>query len=175
MSMPLVLLGFLEPSPRHGYDLKREYDERFPNFRPLRYGQIYATLARLDRDGLVTLARESVGRGPDRKEYAITPSGVTELEEWLSTPLEVGKPANSELFLKVALALLSERPADQLLVAQREVHLERMRQLTQAKREAQSDADVVLYDFELFHLEADLKWIDHTERRLDQLAQEFNR
>jgi len=168
-----VLLGLLEQAPRHGYDLKREYDERFPNLRPLRFSQIYSTLARLDRDGLVTLVAEGAGQGPDRKEYAITDSGVSDLEQWLATPLPVDEPPRGELFLKVTLALLSGREADTVLEAQRAVHMTRMRELTAAKASAVREAETVLADYTLFHLEADLRWIDHTTKRLRGLAQEY--
>jgi len=63
MSVPHTLLGLLETGPRHGYDLKREYDARFSHARPLKYGQIYSTLARLQRDGLVVMDAEEPGRG----------------------------------------------------------------------------------------------------------------
>ena len=84
MSVPHALLGLLETGPRHGYDLKREYDARFSHARPLKYGQIYSTLARLQRDGLVMMDAEEPGRGPDRKRYVITEEGATELGRWLS-------------------------------------------------------------------------------------------
>ena len=67
MSVPHTMLGLLRTGPRHGYDLKRAYDARFAHARPLRYGQIYATLARLQRDGFVILDAEEPGQGPDRR------------------------------------------------------------------------------------------------------------
>lgn len=173
MSTQQILLGLLERAPCHGYDLKREYEARFPDLRPLRFSQIYSTLGRLDRDGLVTLVSEGGGQGPDKKQYAVTPSGVSELEDWLAAPIPVGDPPQGELFLKVALALLSGRSARPLLTAQRNAHQARMRELTKEKAGADSEATVVLCDYSLFHLEADLKWIDHTVRRLDRLASEL--
>ncbi len=175
MSAQQILLGLLESGPRHGYDLKREYEARFPELRPLRFSQIYATLARLDRDGLVTLIGESGGQGPDRKEYAITDSGVSDLETWLATPLPADEPPRGELFLKVALALLSGRDAAPLLAAQRALHMEQMRALTRRKAAATSEAEIVVSDFGLFHLEADLQWIEHTSKRLSGLAAELRR
>ncbi len=174
MSTQQILLGLLEQAPCHGYDLKREYEARFPDLRPLRFSQIYSTLGRLDRDGLVTLVSEGGGQGPDKKQYALTDSGVSELEEWLATPIPVGDPPQGELFLKVALALLSGRSARPLLKAQRSAHQARMRELTKEKTGATSEASIVLCDYSLFHLDADLRWIDHTVRRLDKLAAEFS-
>ncbi len=72
MSVGFALLGLLETGPKHGYDLKRTYDERFGAGRaPLHYGQVYSTLARLLKHGLVEVESEP-GDGPDRKRYAIT-------------------------------------------------------------------------------------------------------
>lgn len=81
MSVAHVFLGLLEPAPGHGYTLKHSYDSRFGRHRPLKFGQVYATPQRLERDGLVTVAGTEAGAGPDRKLYAITPDGVSGLEE----------------------------------------------------------------------------------------------
>lgn len=168
-----VLLGLLDGSPRHGYDLKREYDDRFPGLRPLRFSQIYSTLARLDRDGLVTLLDEHAGQGPDRKQYAITPTGISDLETWLTTPLDAGEPPQGELFLKVTLALLSGRDPGGLLEAQRSAHMKQMRTLRADKKAADTEADAILCDYGLFHLEADIKWMEHTQSRLARLSSEL--
>ena len=173
MSTQRILLSLLESAPSHGYELKRGYDERFPNLKPLRFSQIYSTLARLDRDGLVALVGEAAGQGPDRKQYAITPTGISDLETWLATPMAVGEPPKGELFLKVALALLSGRDAKPLLEAQRELHMGEMRSLRRQAGSAGSEAERVLIDHALFHLEADLKWMDHTEERLARLTKEL--
>lgn len=168
-----VLLGLLDMSPRHGYDLKREYDTRFPALRPLRFSQIYSTLARLDRDGLVTLVDETAGQGPDRKQYAITPTGIGDLETWLSTPLPPDEPPQGELFLKITLALLSGRDAAEVITTQRDVHMEHMRTLRTSRRAATGEAERIMADYQLFHLEADIKWMEHTQDRLDRLDQEL--
>ena len=78
-----ALLGVLEESARHGYDLKQSYDRRFGAAKPIRFGQVYRTLAQLERDGLVEVMGVEAGAGPDRKRYAITPEGVTDLDTWL--------------------------------------------------------------------------------------------
>jgi DNA-binding PadR family transcriptional regulator len=82
VSLPLPRgLGLLEGSSRHGYDLKRSYDRRFGEVKPIRFGQVYRTLSQLERDGLVEVVGVEAGSGPDRKRYAITPEGVTDLAE----------------------------------------------------------------------------------------------
>src|ERR1044071_3658887 len=85
MSPSHVILGLLAGAPKHGYDLKRAHDERMPRAKPLAFGQVYATIGRLTRDGLVAQAGHARAGGPDRTSYAITPAGRTALEEWLST------------------------------------------------------------------------------------------
>ena len=110
-----VLLGLLVEQPRHGYDLKRAYDERFGADRPLRFGQVYATLARLLRDGLVDVDAVEAGAGPERKRYGITPAGVAGFERWLATPEAPETYLSSALFTKVLLALVNGRSAAQVV------------------------------------------------------------
>jgi DNA-binding PadR family transcriptional regulator len=171
MSVPLTLLGLLEREPSHGYDLKRDYDTYFGRGRPLPFGQVYATLARLARDGKVVAAEVEPGAGPDRKSYVITEQGVTELEAWLSQPVEPEPHLQTVLFAKVVLALMLDRPAEAYLDTQRAAHLQRMHELTEVKRSG-TIVDSLLADHGLFRLEADLRWIDLTAARLDALAAE---
>src|SRR5471032_1868167 len=105
MSVPLTLLGLLEREPSHGYDLKRDYDTYFGRGKPLPYGQVYATLGRLARDGKVIAGVGESGAGPERKRYAITDAGLTEFETWLSEPVEAEPHLQTVLFAKVVLAL----------------------------------------------------------------------
>jgi DNA-binding PadR family transcriptional regulator len=170
MSVPLTLLGLLEREPSHGYDLKRDYDLYFGRSRPLPFGQVYATLARLARDGKVVTAGAEPGEGPDRKRYVITEAGVTEFESWLSEPAAPEPHLQTILFAKVVLALMLGRPADHYLDTQRSAHLQRMRELTDMKRTGRL-VDALLADHGLFHLEADLRWIDLTAARLSSLAE----
>ena len=171
MSVPLTLLGLLEREPSHGYDLKRDYDAFFGRGKPLPYGQVYATLSRLARDGKAIAGPAEHGEGPDRKRYATTPDGVEEVEHWLSTPAEPEPHLQTVLFAKVVLSLMLNRPADRYLDAQRAAHLQRMRELTDLKQQG-TMVDTLLADHGLYHLEADLRWIDHTAARLSILAEE---
>ncbi|MGH3733799.1 MAG: PadR family transcriptional regulator [Acidimicrobiales bacterium] len=170
MSVPLTLLGLLEREPSHGYDLKRDYDTYFGRAKPLPFGQVYATLARLSRDGKVVPGEVEPGGGPDRKRYAITPEGREEFETWLAEPVEPEPHLQTVLFAKVVLALMLGRSAERYLDTQRAAHLKRMRDLTDQKR-SDSLVDVLLADHGLFHLEADLRWIDMTAARLPLLAE----
>lgn len=174
MAIGHALLGLLEGGPRHGYDLKRAYDERFGQDRPLAYGQVYSTLSRLLKNGLVSEAGVEPGDGPERKRYAITDAGVTDVERWLGTPEKPEPYLQNTLYSKVVLALLSGRSATDVLDVQRSAHLGTMRALT--KRKADGDlADQLICDFALFHLEADLRWLELTAARLDKLAVEVGK
>jgi DNA-binding PadR family transcriptional regulator len=171
MSVPLTLLGLLEREPSHGYELKRDYDQLFGRDKPLSFGQVYATLGRLARDGKVVISEEP-GEGPDRKRYVITDLGATEVDTWLTEPVEPEPHLQTVLFAKVAISLLLDRPAEQYLDTQRFAHLKRMQQLTEVKRSG-SLVDVLLADHALFHLQADLQWIEVTAARLAALAKEI--
>jgi DNA-binding PadR family transcriptional regulator len=170
VSVPLTLLGLLEREPSHGYDLKRDYDTYFGRGKPLPYGQVYATLARLARDGKAVAGEAEPGGGPDRKRYAITEAGTAEVEAWLAEPSAPEPHLQAELFAKVVLALMLGRPAEAYLDVQRGAHLRRMRELTEARR-AGPLVDTLLADYGLYHLEADLHWIDTTTARLGELAE----
>jgi DNA-binding PadR family transcriptional regulator len=167
----MTLLGLLERAPSHGYDLKRDYDAYFGRGKPIPYGQVYATLARLARDGKVTAGEPEPGAGPERKRYLISEQGVTEVEAWLAEPVEPEPHLQTMLFAKVVLALMTQRPAEIYLDTQRAAHLRRMRELTELKRTG-NVIDGLLADHGLFHLEADLRWIDLTAARLDVLAKQ---
>ena len=171
MNVPLALLGLLEREPSHGYDLKRDYDTFFGRGRPLPFGQVYATLGRLARDGKVAAADTEPGAGPDRKRYVITEEGVSELESWLAESVAPEPHLQTILFVKVVLALMSGRSAESYLDSQRAAHLARMRELTELRRSG-SLIDALLADHGLFHLEADMRWIDLTASRLHALAKE---
>ena len=171
MSVPLALLGLLEHEPSYGYDLKRDYDSLFGRDKPLPFGQVYGTLSRLVRDGKVSPGEIEHGDGPDRKRYTVTDLGKSQFDEWLEEPIEPAPHLQTELFVKVVLALILGRSAERYLDVQRAAHLDRMRALTDNKQTA-SLVDTLLADHGLFHLEADLRWIDLTEARLSELAQE---
>jgi DNA-binding PadR family transcriptional regulator len=171
MSIGHTLLGLLERGPRHGYDLKRAYDEHFGHDRPLHYGQVYATLSRLLKNGLIEELGVEHGGGPDRKRYAVTTEGVTDVRQWLSTPEKPELYMQSTLYTKVVIALMSAQDAEIVLDTQRHAHLRAMRELT--TRKAAGDlADQLICDHALFHLEADLRWLELTAARLNDLRKQ---
>ncbi|WP_144127289.1 PadR family transcriptional regulator [Catellatospora sichuanensis] len=169
MSIGHSFLGLLEGRPRHGYDLKRAYDERFSPGRPLHHGQVYATLSRLLKNGLVVVDGLEPGEGPERKRYAVTDAGITDVQSWLSQPEKPEPYLQSVLYTKVVLALMTGRPADEILDVQRTEHLRLMREVTRRKTGGDL-AEQLICDHALFHLEADLRWLELTAARLNELA-----
>ncbi len=169
MSVRHALLGLLEPAPRHGYELKHLFDGYFAPDRPLAFGQVYATLARLTRDGEVVVASIDQDEGPERKVYAITEAGERVLDAWLTEPSDPEPHLQAVLFTRVTLAVLTGRSVVELLDRQRHAHLARMRELTALRRTA-PPAVALLADYALFHLEADLRWIEVTATRAADLA-----
>jgi DNA-binding PadR family transcriptional regulator len=160
----MAMLGLLDAGPSHGWALKQRYDRLLGHGRELRFGQVYSTLARLQRDGLVRDIGFAPGEGAERRVYAITERGVEDFDTWLGTPhVPAGRPA--ELFTKVVLAMAAGRPASEILVAQQRVYLERMRHLT-ASRHTADMIDRLAADYEIAHLEADLGWIEVAAARV---------
>ena len=181
MSTGHVLLGLLASEPGHGYDLKRRHDERFPQARPLAYGQVYTTLQRLVRDGLAEVDGTQSEGGPERTTYRVTEGGKRALRKWLS---EVAPPAPvtaaNEIFSKLVVAMLAGEATgggagdpETYLRAQRAAHLTRMRELTTVKSDPGASLSAVLSaDYAITHLDADLRWMENAVQRLGALAEE---
>lgn len=162
--MGFAFLGLLECAPRYGYTLKQDYDVWFGQGRSLKFGQVYATLSRLERHGYATVVVEP-GEGPDRKRYAITTDGVDELESWLDSPVPADETTLGPLYTKVVVALVSGRPVEDVLGVQRSAHLARMRELRVRYQSAEVETQLAL-DFIVGHLQADLDWIELAGARL---------
>ena len=166
MSVARTLLGLLEPEPSHGYTLKQRYDELFSAAKEVRFGQVYATLNRFERDGLASVVGVESGGGPDRKTYRISSVGVAELDRWLARPEQPDMHARDALFTKTVIALLSSRSATEILDIQRSEHLSRMRTLNRQRRRADL-VGLLAITYELAHLDADLRWIEETAHRIN--------
>ena len=171
MESRLTLLGLLSAGPGHGYDLKRSWDHWFAASKPLAYGQVYATLARLVRDGLITQVETEPGSGPERKRYEVTDAGRQSVEQWLLTPVVPAGDVQANIFAKTIIALMLDDDAGRLLDLQRAEHMARMRELTRLKQSGDLRT-VLLADHALFHIEADLRWMETTAARLGELREE---
>ncbi|MDR0783595.1 MAG: PadR family transcriptional regulator [Propionibacteriaceae bacterium] len=163
-----ALLGLLGAGPSHGYDLKQEYDKFFGTKRTLAFGQVYATLARLLKAGYIVSLGGLPGSGPDRKAYEITPAGRAQVEQWMFTPDIPSQTLQTNLFAKTVIALLLGDDAEHLLDLQRKLHLAQMRELVRTKQTGDIST-ILLCDHALFHIEADLRWIELTSARLNEL------
>lgn len=172
MSASYALLGILGKQPSYGYDLKKDYDFFYGSEKPLPFGQVYATLSRLLRDKKVTVSATEQAAGPERKRYAITPMGREDLESWLATPEKLHPNTQTVLFMKVVTSILLDKDPNVYLDAQRAAHIARMRELTKLRRTGDL-AEALQADYALFHLEADLRWLDVTAARLETLKKEI--
>lgn len=170
-----VLLGLLSRGQRHGYDLKREHDDWFPAARPLGFGQVYATLDRLRRQGFVGAVAVQRVVGPDRTIYEVTEAGRHELDAWLADVEAPAPHVANPLALKATIALLvgDEARSVDYLRRQRSAHLERMREYTRRKSDPDSSLNEVLAaDYALLHLDADLRWMESALQRVTALRKE---
>ena len=164
MSVRLGLLALLAEGPRYGAELKAAFERRTGGTWPVNVGQVYTTLDRLGRDGLVT-AGEADAEG--RIRYALTASGRNEVAVWWRTPVDRQVTPREELVIKLAIAITSPG-VDSAAVAQaqRSATMERLRQLTRLKRSIDPAADLawlMVVEHQLFAAEAEIRWLDQVE------------
>lgn len=167
MSVSHVLLGILAEGPAHGYDLKHAHDQRFPGARPLAFGQVYAALARLEKEGLAEVVEKGREGGPDRLTYALTDAGRADLTGWLGAVEPAGPYAADELVRKTVTALRLGRDAAGFLAAQRQVHLAAIKGLLDLQSSAEDVAARIVIDHTVEHLDADLRWLETAAARVD--------
>ena len=171
VSVPHALLALLSEGPKYGLRLQSEFEARTGEVWPLNVGQVYTTLQRLERDGLVEADGERE-RSQKQKRYRITSAGGKELAEWLRTPPELVPPPRDELVIKVLVALqVPGIGVHELLQVHRRYVVEVMQRYTRVKADAaQDDVPLALVaDAELFRLEAIVRWLDAADVRLEQL------
>src|SRR5205807_5174263 len=155
MSVRHALLALLSEGPKYGLQLRQEFESRTGDVWPLNVGQVYTTLQRLERDGLVE-AEDSDEEGP-QKGFHITKDGASELEQWLHTPPDYSSPPRDELVIKVLVALnLPGVDVRQVIQVHRRYLVELMQQWTHLKEdEARLDVNFALVvDAELFRLDS---------------------
>jgi DNA-binding PadR family transcriptional regulator len=171
MSVRHALLALLSEGPKYGLQLREEFEARTGDVWPLNVGQVYTTLQRLERDGLV----ESDGDGDDgpQKGFRITDGGAAELAAWLRTPPDLASPPRDELVMKVLVALrVPGTDVHEVIQVHRRYLMELMQQWTRIKEvEAESDLGLALVvDAELFRLDAVIRWLDAADGRLKRAA-----
>ncbi|MDR3631060.1 MAG: PadR family transcriptional regulator [Desulfocapsaceae bacterium] len=174
MSIKYAILGILAERDLHGYELKTNFDDKVGEFWSLNFGQIYSTLDRLEKDGLVTHDRQAQDKRPDRKIFSITKKGRIILTQWLSTPISKVRALRDEFFIKLVF-MDKDNPAAvlDLIEKQKMLHLKHMNRLTRRKVALKSkicNRDTLptelLLDAGLFHAEADIKWLTLCETKI---------
>jgi DNA-binding PadR family transcriptional regulator len=167
MSVRHALLALLSEGPKYGLQLRQEFEARTGEVWPLNVGQVYTTLQRLERDGLV----ESDGEDPGgtQKSFRITGAGASELAEWLRTPPDLSSPPRDELLIKVLVAIrVPGVDVHDVIQAHRRHLVELMQEWTRVKRnaDAQELSLALVVDAELFRLDSVVRWLDAAESRL---------
>ena len=166
MSVSRVLLGILADGPAHGYDIKQAHDRRFPGAKPLAFGQVYAALAKLEKEDLVEVVKRGREAGPDRMTYAITDAGRDALAEWLCSTEPAGPYSADDLVRKTVTALRLGRDAAGFLAAQRQVHLAALKGLLELQASTDDVAARIVIDHTVEHLDADLRWLETAAARV---------
>jgi DNA-binding PadR family transcriptional regulator len=167
MSVKHGLLALLERGPMHGYQLRVAFEESTGGTWPLNIGQVYTTLSRLERDGLV---RPLPGNDAGQRPYEITDAGGADLAAWFATPVSRADRPRDELAIKLALALTTpgvDVPA--VVQAQRSATMRTLQEYTRLKARAELPADLpwlLVLDAMLFQAEAEVRWLDHCEVRI---------
>ncbi|MBD3163346.1 MAG: PadR family transcriptional regulator [Candidatus Eisenbacteria bacterium] len=167
MSVRHSLLAILAERPAHGYGLKSRFERDTAGIWPLNVGQVYTTLARLERDGLVVPRDDGGGA---RQEWRITKPGRAALAAWYDAPVAGDPPERDELAIKILLAVAT-RSADagRILQNQRTATMRRLQEYTRHRREADPERElpwILLLDAFTLKAEAEIKWLDRCEARL---------
>jgi DNA-binding PadR family transcriptional regulator len=176
MSIRRGLLVLLAQEPMYGAKLRSEFESRTGGTWPLNVGQVYTTLARLERDGLVEAAGGADGEG--RIAYRLTEQGLGEVERWWSAPVDRGDTPRDELVIKLALAVTVPGVDIQRIVqTQRTATLRHLQDLTKLKRSTSDEAGgpnelawLLVLDNLVYAAEAEIRWLDHVESRLAREA-----
>jgi DNA-binding PadR family transcriptional regulator len=167
MSIKHALLALLSEGPKYGLQLRQEFEAGTGEVWPLNVGQVYTTLQRLERDGLIE-SDDEADDGP-QKGFRITAQGEEELDQWLHTPPDLSQPPRDELVIKVLIALrVPGVDVREVIQSHRRYLVELMQQWTRLKEdEANFDVSFALVvDAELFRLDSVVRWLDAADGRL---------
>lgn len=177
MSIRHGLLALLERGPRYGSQLRTEFESRTGSTWPLNVGQVYTTLSRLERDGLVVQDGED---DQGHALYSITDGGRSELRNWFETPVDRSNPPRDELAIKLAMAVGAPGVDIRAVIQSQRHHTVRaMQDYTRLKAQALADvpgnrdevAWLLVLEQLIFQAEAEARWLDHCESRLVRLAE----
>jgi DNA-binding PadR family transcriptional regulator len=164
------LLALLERGPMYGYQLRAEFEASTGSTWPLNIGQVYTTLARLERDGLVAPVGEADAEG--RVTYRLTDAGRDEVLQWFATPVARESRPRDELAIKIAMALTTPGvDVHRVVQTQRTGTLRSLQELTRLKArgdQADDAAWMLVLESMIFQAEAEIRWLDHCETRQTQ-------
>jgi DNA-binding PadR family transcriptional regulator len=176
MSIRHALLALLSEGPKYGLQLRQEFESGTGEVWPLNVGQVYTTLQRLERDGLVE-SDDADEEGP-QKGFRITHDGERELAEWLRTPPDLSSPPRDELVIKVLVAMrVPGVDVHEVVQVHRRHLVELMQQWTRLKEDA-DDGDLafaLVVDAELFRLDSVVRWLDAADGRLKRRGADARR
>ncbi len=170
MSVRHALLALLSGGPKYGLQLRQEFEAGTGEVWPLNVGQVYTTLQRLERDGLVE--SDDGAEAGTQKGFRLTEAGAAELDDWLRTPPDMTAPPRDELVIKVLVALrVSGVDVRDLVQVHRHHLVELMQQYTRLKEDAAEDEVglALVVDAELFRLDGVVRWLDAVDGRLKRL------
>jgi DNA-binding PadR family transcriptional regulator len=172
MSVKQSLLAMLDEGPRYGAQLRSEFEARTGGTWPLNIGQVYTTLARLERDGLVTSGGED---GSGHELYAITAAGKAEVQNWFATPVDRIAPGRDELAIKLAFAVtVPGLDVSRVVARQRAATVGALQDYTRLKDRLMDDPEelpwLLVLDSLVFAAEAEVRWLDHIEARVARAA-----
>lgn len=173
MSFRHAMLALLSEGPKYGLQLHQEFEARTGEIWPVNVGQVYTTLQRLERDGLVE--PDQSGLDSAHKSFRITGEGSDELGKWLHTPPDLSLPPRDELVVKILVAIrLPGVDVHDMIQVHRHYLIELMQQWTHLK-EDETDYDLpfaLAVDAELFRLDSVVRWLDSADGRLKRAAAE---
>ena len=177
MSVRQALLALLDRGPTYGYQLRSDFESRTGGTWPLNIGQVYTTLARLERDGLVRTVEAETESG--HVVYEITDPGRTEVTDWFATPVPRDVPARDEVAIKLAMAVdVPGLDIAAVVQQQRRASIAALQDFTRLKRTADDGGDLawsLVLDRLIFDAEAEVRWLDHCETRLARAARTSGR
>lgn len=188
MSIRQAMLAILEQGPMYGYQLRAEFEQRTGETWPLNIGQVYTTLTRLERDGLVEVVghggadEPTAADGSDRQvSYRATDAGRSEVSEWFATPVARSQPPRDELAIKLAIAVtLPGVDVGAIIQRQRSATMAALQDYTRLKRTGRAASPAapedlawsLVLDSLVFDAEAEVRWLDHCEARLRRAARD---
>ena len=174
MSVRNAILGLLIQRPRHGYELRAAFEALMGGEQnwEVKPAQIYTTLSRLEEGGLVAQTAVEQDGGPEKRIYDITPAGRVELAVWFNGAVE-DQPQRDEFYLKLMLSLATGAADPYKVIQVQRARLYRsLHQLTTRRLALDHTvalAQILLLDKAVMHVEADLRWLDMVEGRLDEI------